>query len=81
MRLCLDEHYSSKIAEELRAREYDVYAVSERPELRTLSDRELWLHVQSEQRALLTDRLRLLNRETMENTGSTPLSSCRRKRP
>ncbi len=57
MRLCLDEHYSSKIAEELRAREYDVYAVSERPELRTLSDRELWLHVQSEQRALLTENV------------------------
>jgi hypothetical protein len=57
VRLCLDEHYSSKIAEELRARGQDVYAVSERPELRAFSDRELWLHVQSEQRALLTENV------------------------
>lgn len=57
MKLCLDEHYSSRIAEELRGRGHDVYAVSERPELRTLSDRELWLHVQSERRALLTENV------------------------
>jgi hypothetical protein len=57
VRLCLDEHYSSKIAEELRARGHDVYAVSERPELRAFSDRELWLHVQAEQRAVLTENV------------------------
>lgn len=57
MRLCLDEHYSSRIADELRGRDRDVDAVSERPELRTLSDPELWATLQSERRALLTENV------------------------
>ena len=57
MRLCLDEHYSPKIAEQLRRRGHDVYAVGERPALRATTDRELWLHVQSERRALLTENV------------------------
>ena len=57
MKLCLDEHYSPKIADELRDRGHDVYAVSERLELRMLSDRELWSHVQSEHRGLLTENV------------------------
>jgi hypothetical protein len=57
VRLCLDEHYSPRIAEQLRRQGFDVYAVAERPELRTLCDRELWSHVQSERRALLTENL------------------------
>lgn len=55
MRLCLDEHYSPKIADQLRHKGHDAYAVAERPELRTLSDRDLWSHLQSERRALLTE--------------------------
>jgi hypothetical protein len=58
VRLCLDEHYSSRIAEELRSRGHDVHAVSERRELRTLSDPELWSRLQSERRALLTEDVR-----------------------
>jgi Domain of unknown function (DUF5615) len=57
VKLCLDEHYSPKIAEDLRLRGHDVYAVSERLELRMLSDGELWSHVQSERRALLTENV------------------------
>jgi hypothetical protein len=57
VRLCLDEHYSSRIADELRARGHDVYGVSERPELRTVADPELWAHLQSERRTLLTENM------------------------
>jgi hypothetical protein len=57
VRLCLDEHYSSKIAEDLRVRSHDMYAVSERVDLRALSDGELWLHLQAERRALLTENV------------------------
>lgn len=58
MRLCLDEHYAARIAEELRSRAHDVYAVSERSELRALSDPELWSLLQLERRALLTEDVR-----------------------
>lgn len=57
MRLCLDEHYSARIAEELRGRGRDVLAVSERAELRARSDPELWELLQSDRRALLTENV------------------------
>ncbi len=38
VRLLLDEHYTPEIAEQLRRRDHDVIAVSERPELRGLAD-------------------------------------------
>jgi predicted nuclease of predicted toxin-antitoxin system len=57
VRLCLDEHYSSQIAEQLRARGHDVYAVSERAELRGIADRELWDHLQREGTALMTENV------------------------
>lgn len=57
MRLCLDEHYSARIAEELRERGRDVVAVSERGELRALSDTELWDVLQRERRSLLTENV------------------------
>lgn len=57
MRLCLDEHYSRQIAEELRRHGHDVVAIGERPELRGLADRELVSVMQAERRALLTENV------------------------
>jgi hypothetical protein len=57
VRLCLDEHYSIRIAEELRGRNRDVVAVRERADLIALSDRQLWVVMQAEQRALLTENV------------------------
>ena len=57
MKLCLDEHYSVVIARELRARGHDADAVTERPELVSLSDRELWNRMQDEHRAIVTENV------------------------
>lgn len=58
MRLCLDEHYSHRIAEALRGGGHDVVAVGERVELRGLGDIELVSVLQAERRALLTENVR-----------------------
>lgn len=58
MRLCLDEHYSHRIAEALREGGHDVVAVGERVELRGLGDLELVSVLQAERRALLTENVR-----------------------
>ena len=55
MRLLLDEHYSPRIAEQLRRRGHDVVAARERPELRGLSDEVLFALMASEGRAILTE--------------------------
>lgn len=55
MRLLLDEHYSPRIAVELRRRGHDVLAARERPELRGLSDPALFALVAAERRAILTE--------------------------
>jgi len=57
VRLCLDEHYSRRIAETLRGRRHDAVAVTERAELRGLGDRELLAAMQTERRALLTENV------------------------
>ncbi len=57
MRLLLDEHYSTRIAEELRSRGHDVVSAKERDDLRGLSDRELWGSAVGEVRALLTENV------------------------
>lgn len=57
MRLGLDEHYSLRIAETLRDRGHEVVAVTERPELRGLGDRELLGAMRAETRALLTENV------------------------
>jgi hypothetical protein len=57
VRLCLDEHYSVRIAEELRGRDRDVVAVKERSDLVALSDEQLWAVMQAERRALLTENV------------------------
>lgn len=57
MKLCLDEHYSPQIADELRRAGYDVASVKERPELISLADGELLSMMTAEQRALLTENV------------------------
>jgi hypothetical protein len=55
VRLLLDEHYSPRIAVELRRRGHDVVAAPERPELRGLGDAALFALMASEGRAILTE--------------------------
>ena len=57
MKLLLDEHYSPKIADELRARGHDVVSVKERDELQGLGDLQLWNSAVAEGRALLTENV------------------------
>lgn len=57
MRLLLDEHYSPKIAEQLRNRGHDVVSVSERDDLRGLGDLELWNRASTERRAFVTENV------------------------
>jgi len=54
VKLLLDEHLPHAISEHLRARSHDATAVTERPELRGLSDPDLFEHAQSEQRTIVT---------------------------
>jgi hypothetical protein len=55
VRLLLDEHYSPKIAVELRKRRHDVVSATERDDLRGLGDRELWNFASAEGRALMSE--------------------------
>ena len=57
MKLLLDEHYSPKIAAELRKRGHDVVSAAERDDLRGLGDRELWNLASAESRALMTENV------------------------
>jgi hypothetical protein len=57
VRLCLDEHYATQIANALRERGHQVTAVQERPELRGIRDRELLAFMQVEGCALLTENV------------------------
>ena len=54
MKLLLDEMLSAIVAERLRGCERDVEAVSERRELRGLTDRDLFEDAQSTERSLVT---------------------------
>jgi len=57
VKLLLDEHYSPKIAAELRKRGHDVVSAAERDDLRGLGDRELWNLASAERRALVTENV------------------------
>lgn len=52
--LLLDEMLSPKIAEELRQRGHDVYAIAERPDLRGLGDAQVLAIGAEEDRAVVT---------------------------
>ena len=54
MKLLLDEMLSAVVAERLRRRARDVEAVSERRELRGLTDRDLFEYAQGAERSLVT---------------------------
>ncbi len=54
MKLLLDEMISAVVAEQLRVRERDVEAVSERRELRGLPDLEVFEYAQSAERSVVT---------------------------
>jgi hypothetical protein len=57
VRLLLDEMYAPAIAEQLRARGHDVDSVHDRPELVAAHDRELFLAMRDEQRAIVTNNV------------------------
>ncbi len=54
MRLLLDEHISPRVAEALRAKGYDVEAVSESTLLRGLDDEEILQQATADRRAIVT---------------------------
>lgn len=55
MKLLLDEMYDRVIAEQLRSRGHDVVAVTERLDLRGMSDEELLAAAASERRVIVTE--------------------------
>lgn len=57
MRLLLDEMYPAAVADQLRTRGHDVSAVTERPELRSLPDGDVFPVAQTEQRAVVTENI------------------------
>lgn len=57
MKLLLDEMYPSVVAERLRGRGHDVVAVTERPELRSLVDVDVFRVSQDERRAVVTENV------------------------
>lgn len=71
MKLLLDEMISAVVAEQLRGRSRDVEAVSERRELRGLTDEDLFGYAQTAERAVVTynrdDFLELDRRYRSEN--------------
>ncbi len=57
LKVLLDEMYQPAIAEQLRDREHDAEAVTERTELRARSDADLFALAQYEQRAVVTENI------------------------
>jgi hypothetical protein len=57
LRLLLDEMYPSVVAERLRSRGHDVVAVTERPELRSLADADVFTVSLSERRTVVTENV------------------------
>jgi predicted nuclease of predicted toxin-antitoxin system len=55
VKLLFDEMISAVVAEQLRGRNRDVGAVSERRGLRGLTDRDLFEYAQTSERAVVTD--------------------------
>lgn len=55
MRLLLDEHFSTAIAEQLRKRGHDVMAAAASPDLRHLDDAEVLAWATAERRVVVTE--------------------------
>jgi len=58
VRLLLDEHFSPRIAEQLRGRGFDVVAVVEQDELRRLADEDLLRWSRANERAIVTENVK-----------------------
>jgi predicted nuclease of predicted toxin-antitoxin system len=58
VKLLLDEHFSFRIAEQLRKRGFDVVGVAERADLRELSDEDLVARAHDDGRAIVTEDVR-----------------------
>lgn len=56
--LLLDEMHAPAVAEALRARGHDVIAVAERPDLRAMSDADLFLWAGHESRRLVNENVK-----------------------
>jgi Domain of unknown function (DUF5615) len=54
LKLLLDEHFSKRVAEEMRRRGYDVAAVTEREDLRGLSDAVLFAQARTDGSVIVT---------------------------
>ena len=57
MRLILDEHFSFRIAEQLRGKGFDVLAVAERGDLRQMGDEDLLRWSRADERTLVTENV------------------------
>jgi predicted nuclease of predicted toxin-antitoxin system len=57
VRLLLDEHFSFRIAEQLRKRGFDVLAVAERADHRQLTDEDLLRWAHTDKRAVVTENV------------------------
>ena len=73
MKLLLDEHDAKTIAEQLRTLGHDVVAVTERPDLVGLEDRDLFVLMADEQRVVVTENWADFQRElrAAEVSGTT----------
>jgi uncharacterized protein with PIN domain len=84
MKLLLDEMLSPTIAQQLRAHGYDVIAVTESPDLRSLSDAEILAIAVEQRRCVVTrnisDFRRLtasMQRESISHSGLILIASTR----
>ncbi|MHB8690405.1 MAG: DUF5615 family PIN-like protein [Solirubrobacteraceae bacterium] len=57
MKLLIDEMYPQSIAEQLLRRGHDAIALTERPELRSLTDPDVFAIAQHERRAVMTENI------------------------
>ncbi|HEV7667372.1 MAG TPA: DUF5615 family PIN-like protein [Thermoanaerobaculia bacterium] len=57
MKLLLDEHYPPSVAEHLRERGHDAVSVQEEPDLRGMTDPDLFAEAQRRARAVLTENV------------------------
>jgi uncharacterized protein DUF5615 len=57
LKLLIDEHYPSSVAEQLRARGHDAVAVQEEVDLRGLTDPDLFAEAQRRNSAVLTENV------------------------